>query len=215
MKCLREGCRKSSSLLFPVNLATSLPPWGVLAELWGVTATETWSWQTHLQGRNVLVTELLQSRWWWGGAGGSEQTEMLISNAMINLRYEIVGTELPCPEAVRYCFILLVSYYQQSQSAPTAPRAQSPFYITFIRRCTNVENIWRQPSELCFLQGLRGPLPKEGTSSWSLVHLLTGLDSSDTVRAAHILLHHSRTSSYRSDFKPMFMFKTLSKTDCV
>lgn len=59
-----------------------------------------------------------------------------------------------CPEAVRYCFILLVSYYQQSQSTPTAPRTQSPFYITFIRRCTNVENIWRQPSELCFLRGL-------------------------------------------------------------
>lgn len=57
------------------------------------------------------------------------------------------------PEAVRYCFILLVSYYQQSQSTPTAPRTQSPFYITFIRRCTNVENIWRQPSELRFLQG--------------------------------------------------------------
>ena len=60
------------------------------------------------------------------------------------------------PEAVHYCFILLVSYYQQSQSTPTAPRTQSPFYITFIRRCTNVENIWRQPSELCFLQGWGG-----------------------------------------------------------
>lgn len=75
---------------------------------------------------------------------------------MINLQYEIVGTELSCPEAVRYCFILLVSYYQQSQSTPTAPHTQSPFYITFIRRCTNVENIWWQPSELCFLRGWKG-----------------------------------------------------------
>lgn len=89
------------------------------------------------------------------------------------------------PEAVRYCFILLVSYYQQSQSTPTAPRTQSPFYITFIRRCTNVENIWRQPSELCFLRGW-GPLLREGTSSWPVVHLFTGLGSSDTMRASYI-----------------------------
>lgn len=75
---------------------------------------------------------------------------------MINLHYETVGTELSCPEAVRYCFILLVSYYQQSQSTPTAPHTQSPLYITFIRHCTNVENIWWRPSKLCFLWGCEG-----------------------------------------------------------
>lgn len=65
---------------------------------------------------------------------------------MINLQYEIMAYRAPSlslslPEAVRYCFILLVSYYQQSQSTPTAPHTQSPFYIKFISRCTNVENI--------------------------------------------------------------------------
>lgn len=45
------------------------------------------------------------------------------------MQYEIAGTELSCPEAVRYCFILLVSYYQQSQSTPTAPRNKPPFTL--------------------------------------------------------------------------------------
>lgn len=104
------------------------------------------------------------------------------------------------PEAVRYCFILLVSYYQQSQSTPTAPRTQSPFYITFIRRCTNVENIWRQPSELCFLRGW-GASAEEG--DLQLAH-------SASVHWAGRQWHHeghlhsspsgSHTSSYRFQF---------------
>lgn len=73
--------------------------------------------------------------------------------------------ELSRPEAVRYCFILLVSYYQQSQSTPTAPHTQSRFYITSIRRCTNAKNIWRQPWELCFLRGWEGLFLRRGPSA--------------------------------------------------
>lgn len=86
--------------------------------------------------------------------GEIEQSATLIFPATINLQYGIRA--LSRPEAARYCFILLVSYYQQSQSTPTAPHTQSRFYITSIRRCTNAENIWRQPWELCFLRGWEG-----------------------------------------------------------
>lgn len=80
------------------------------------------------------VTELLQS--------GGKRTDCIANfPTTINLQYEIVGAELSRPKAAHYCFILLVSYYQQSQSTPTAPLTQSRFYITSIRRCTNAENI--------------------------------------------------------------------------
>lgn len=46
-----------------------------------------------------------------------------------------------------------------------------------------------------FPPGLEGPLLSEGTSSWPLVHLFAGLDSSDTMRATFILLQHTHTSS--------------------
>lgn len=85
--------------------------------------------------------------------------------AMINLQYETVGAELSRPKAAHYCFILLVSYYQQSQSTPTAPHTQSRFYITSIKRCTNAENIWRQPWELCFLRGWEGLFSRRGPSA--------------------------------------------------
>lgn len=106
-----------------------------------------------------------------------------------------LSVQSSCPEAVRYCFILLVSYYQQSKSTLTTPHTQNPFYITFIRRCTNVENIWRQPSELWFLQGW-GPLLRKGTYSWPTVHLFTVLGSSDTMRATYIFLSSPHTSAY-------------------
>lgn len=143
MICLQKQCCKSPSLLFPVNLEMSLSVG--CCESYGVPWRRRPGVDRHLFGAHGLMTELLQMGKWtdWNAN----------FHTMINLQYEIVGTELSCPEAVRYCFILLVSYYQQSQSTPTAPRTQSPFYITFIRRCTNVENIWRQPSELCFLRG--------------------------------------------------------------
>lgn len=51
-----------------------------------------------------------------------------------------------------------------------------------------------------FPPGLGGPLLREGTSSWPIVHLFTGLDSSDTMRATYILLHHTYTSTYRFQF---------------
>lgn len=38
-----------------------------------------------------------------------------------------------------------------------------------------------------------GPLLREGTSSWPIVHLFTGLGSSDTMRATYILLHQALT----------------------
>lgn len=111
------------------------------------------SWQTgpeadkHIFRGCLLATELLQLR-----------AKRAVCNAnfppTINLQYGI--RVLSRPEAARYCFILLVSYYQQSQSTPTAPHTQSRFYITSIRRCTNAENIWRQPCELCFLRGWEG-----------------------------------------------------------
>lgn len=113
------------------------------------------SWQRtpevdrHIFGESLgsLMMEILQLGKW------TKQNANFYK--MINLHYEIM-VQSSCPEAVRYCFILLVSYYQQSQWTPTAPHTQSPFYITFIRHCTNVENIWRQPSEMCFLQGWEG-----------------------------------------------------------
>lgn len=88
--------------------------------------------------------------------------------ATINLQYEIAGAELSRPKAAHYCFILLVSYYQQSQSTPTAPHTQSRFYITSIRRCTNAENIWRQPWELCFLRGWEGLFERREPSAGPL-----------------------------------------------
>lgn len=104
--------------------------------------------------------------------------------------------ELSRPEAARYCFILLVSYYQQSQSTPTAPHTQSRFYITSIRRCTNAKNIWRQPWELCFLRGWEGLFLRRGPSAGPAGPLFAGLGSSDTVRATDFLLHHIPVTSY-------------------
>lgn len=51
-----------------------------------------------------------------------------------------------------------------------------------------------------FPPGLGGPLLREGTSSWPIVHLFTGLDSSDTMRATYIHLHQTYTSSYGFQF---------------
>lgn len=147
MKRLEKPCCKSPSLLFPVNLEMSPSPWGC-CESYGVSWRRRPEVDRHLFGARGLMTELLQMGKWTDWNANFPE--------MINLQYEIVGTELSRPEAVRYCFILLVSYYQQSQSTPTAPHTQSPFYITFIRHCTNVENIWWQPSELCFLWGRGG-----------------------------------------------------------
>lgn len=44
-----------------------------------------------------------------------------------------------------------------------------------------------------FPPGLGGPLLREGTSSWPIVHLFTGLGGSDTMRATYILLHQALT----------------------
>ncbi len=59
---------------------------GVLGELWSVVTKETWSWQTSFQGTHSLMTELLQMGKWtdWNAN----------FHTMINLQYEIVGTEL-------------------------------------------------------------------------------------------------------------------------
>lgn len=132
--------------------------------------------------------------------------------ATINLQYEIAGAELSRPKAAHYCFILLVSYYQQSQSTPTAPHTQSRFYITSIRRCTNAENIWRQPWELCFLRGWEGLLERRGPSAGPL-RLFPGLGSSDTMRATCFLLRHIPTTFYEPQSE-MFTdeFEKLSTT---
>lgn len=64
--------------------------------------------------------------------------------------------ELELSLSPRGCTLLLYSISQLLQAItvkPTAPHTQSRFYITSIRRCTNAENIWRQPCELCVSSG--------------------------------------------------------------
>lgn len=129
-----------------------------VAALWPVMAKGSWGWHRHIFRRRDGAPSV---RGKWADC---------IANfpATINLQYEIAGAELSRPKAAHYCFILLVSYYQQSQSTPTAPHTQSRFYITSIRRCTNAENIWRQPWELCFLRGWEGLFERRGPSAGPL-----------------------------------------------
>lgn len=142
MKCLHKPCCKSPSLLFPVNLEMSFSVG--CYESYGVLWRRRPEVDRHLFRARSLTTELHQMGKWtdWNAN----------FHTMINLRYEIVGTEL----SPRGCALLLYSISQLLPAItvnPHCPHTQSPFYITFIRRCTNVENIWRQPSELCFLWG--------------------------------------------------------------
>lgn len=107
----------------------------------------------------------------------------------INLQYEIGGAALSRPEAVHYCFILLVSYYQQSQSTPTAPHTQSRFLHYIYQALYKRRKHMTATLRAVFPPGLGGPLLEEGTFSWPTVHLFPGLGSSDTMRATYFLLH--------------------------
>lgn len=59
------------------------------------------------------------------------------------------------PEAVGYCFILLVSYYEQSQ-APLLP----PFTQSFHEHLSGRVQMLLLLPRTCWLQGREGPLPR-------------------------------------------------------